>query len=111
MVNKTMQAIKRRLGNLQDDPPENSAQYKAAFKQAVDDIDALLLYAETHEFILSQIAQARTVKIEIKESAVDLSLPAIIDVQVWDYIGNPITHGQSVNRLEQAIADAKEGLN
>ena len=42
MSQKITDAIKQRLQNLEDHKPDSPEQYKAAFNQAIDDINALL---------------------------------------------------------------------
>lgn len=106
-MNKTLHAIRRRLANLNDDPPENEQQYKAAFRQAIDDIQALLLYAETHEFLLIQTLQNRCVKVQIREEEAGKGRFEVIVFSVES--GQPLTRGIADTKLEEAIAHARQG--
>lgn len=94
---ETIAAIQRRLQNLQENKPEGCEATKAAFKQAIDDINALLELNSKNalEILEREIDKGHTVKLEKSQVGIGL--------KIWDTRTGEILEWGTTHSLESTI--------
>ena len=102
---ETITAIERRLQNLADNKPEGEEGYKAAFKQAVDDINALLELNSKNalEILEREVDKGHTVKLERNDE--------IVSLRIWDTVtGEQLRYIGSVNGAPRVFEILEMGV-